>query len=220
MYGQIELQDKDLVLSSGSSVLCIFKCLNCSAMFKKPYKNRNQMHRCSSFKEEFGKKLKWCFKCSTWLELNFFQKATHVYGGFSKTCRDCREIYMNKAEKVRKKKHRTFYEMTGELTNRKLHSILNLAKGRANKQNLAFDLDIAYLRDIWKKQEGKCFYSGLEMIWNKEKVGFSSPSLDKLNPRDGYTKGNVVFCLFAVNSFKQELTSTAFLTLVKGIRWK
>lgn len=85
---------------------------------------------------------------------------------------------------------------------------------------MEFNLDIDYLKSLWSSQSGLCHYTSVPMKWTKGKVSFYSPSLDKLNPSKGYIKGNVVFCLFAVNSFKQELTYVDFLKFVHSTKWK
>lgn len=219
MYGKTVLLE-NIQLSDGSHQKCKFKCINCYAKIQKEYRHKDKLHRCSSFRDNNGIQEKWCAKCSNWFDLAFFQKAKHVHGGYSKVCRDCRRQYMNKAEKVRKNKNRQFYEDTGNLPNIKLNQILSTTKHRASKNNLKFNLDIDYLKSLWSSQSGLCHYTSVPMKWTKGKVSFYSPSLDKLNPSKGYIKGNVVFCLFAVNSFKQELTYVDFLKFVHSTKWK
>lgn len=219
MYGKTSILE-NVKLTDGSHQVCKFQCLNCNAKIQKQYRYKDKLHRCSSFRDNEGLKEKWCFKCKNWLELAFFQKAKHVHGGYSKACRGCRQSYMNRAEKTRKVKNRQFYDQTGNLPNIKFHQILNTAKNRASKNNLSFNLDLDHLKLLWLTQKGLCYYSSFPMKWAKQKVSFHSPSLDKLDPNKGYVKGNVVFCLFAVNSFKQELTATDFLQFVHSVKWK
>lgn len=219
MYGKTILL-KEVELNEGSHEICDFECLNCGAKLKKEYRYKNKPHRCPSYRTIGNYEEKWCFKCSSWLELTFFQKAKHVYGGYSKTCRGCRDLYMKKAENKRKISGREFYEITNKLPTSKLRSLLAGAKTRASKYNLNYNLDIEHLNELWNNQSGKCFYTNVSMKWAKDKVSFWSPSLDKLDPSKGYVKGNVVFTLFAVNSFKQELNAKDFLRFVNGIEWR
>lgn len=51
-----------------------------------------------------------------------------------------------------------------------------------------------------------------------EKMGFFSPSLDRLDPQKGYIKGNVVWCLVSINSFKQELNLKDFVDFMAQIK--
>ncbi len=219
MYGKTKLI-KEIKLNDGSHEICDFECLNCGARLKKEYRYRSKLHRCPSYRVVNGNSEKWCFKCLSWLEVNFFQKAKHVQGGYAKTCRNCRQMYMRKAEDSRKLKSRKFYETTNQLPSIKLRSMLSAAQHRANKHNLDFNLDIEYLAKLWNDQNGKCFYTNLPMKWAKDRVSFWSPSLDKLDPTKGYTKNNVVLTLFAVNSFKQEMKASDFIKFVNDIDWR
>jgi hypothetical protein len=49
--------------------------------------------------------------------------------------------------------------------------------------------------------------------------GWQSPSVDRKDPRMGYTKGNIVWCCFSINSFKQNLTDYEFYEKIKQINW-
>jgi len=146
MHGKVKVLSDSSNLRKIDKVDC--ECLNCGAKFKRLLKDRERKHQCSSFKEEDGINKKWCFKCESWLELAFFQKAKDVHGGYSKSCRSCRKNYMNQAEIKRKLKDRLFYEESGELPSRRLHNILNMAKNRASKNQLEFNLDVSYLREL------------------------------------------------------------------------
>lgn len=218
MYGKTRLLD-DVSLSDGSHELCNFECLNCFAKYKKEYRNRNTPHRCPSYRQQHGVDQKWCFKCKSWLDLEYFQKAKHVYGGYSKTCRNCRQTYMKKAETRRQVSSRSFYEETGLLPSLKLRSLVSGAKTRAYKYDLPFDIDNLYIQELWIKQDGKCYYSNQPIKWSKDKVSFWSPSIDRLYPEKGYVKGNVVLTLFAINSFKQDLNVDEFLQFLKSTKW-
>lgn len=218
MYGKVKVLEEISNKNKNDFVLC--ECINCGAKFNRLIKDQYRKHACSSFRKNDQKEEKWCFKCSSWLELVFFQKAKHVNGGYSKACRDCRRNYMAYAEIRRKSKNRKFYDKTGELPPYKLASIRASAKTRATKYNLAFNLDTPYLRELWKNQQGKCFYTDQSMKWSKDKVSFWSPSLDRLDPDKGYIKGNVVFTLFAINSFKQELSANDFLKFINSVKWR
>jgi len=125
------------------------------------------------------------------------------------------------AENKRREKTQREYEPTPqELPRKKASQICSASQMRANRSDLSFNLDPEYIQMLWKTQNAKCWYSGLFMKISKNKVGFFSPSLDKLDPNLGYIKGNVVLCLFAVNSFKQELIAKDFIDLLASIKWR
>lgn len=80
------------------------------------------------------------------------------------------------------------------------------------------DLDVVWLTELFRKQEGKCFYTQVPLIWDTYGVGkgnnkFNAMSLDRVDSRGGYTKSNVVLCTWAVNLTKRALSDTEFYAL-------
>lgn len=82
-----------------------------------------------------------------------------------------------------------------------LHSRLASAKQRAQRKGLPFDLTV---RDVWNlgvSQGWRCALSGLPFeVWQGSR--FSSPrtlSIDRIDPSQGYVKGNVRLVLVALN---------------------
>jgi hypothetical protein len=78
-----------------------------------------------------------------------------------------------------------------------------------------------YLLDIFKKQNGKCYYSGLELNIVKSKVEKTHDpfkmSLDCVVPELGYTEGNVVWCAYCINALKLEMSQQEMLGVCKKI---
>lgn len=84
------------------------------------------------------------------------------------------------------------------------------------------DLTAEGLLALYHKQNGKCYYSGIEMIWNNYGTGYganapNAMSLDRLDPAKGYTKNNVVLCTHAVNTMKLRLQEQEFYDTCKLI---
>lgn len=69
---------------------------------------------------------------------------------------------------------------------------------RAKKKGLDFDLTSAWARDRWT---GRCEVSGLEFKKGSMRSMFSA-SIDRIDPKMGYTQGNCRFILMAVNMLK------------------
>ena len=91
-----------------------------------------------------------------------------------------------------------------------------VAKSSAKRKNLNFDLSPEFLLELYNKQEGKCYYTGIKMLMNQS----CNPhllSLDRINSTLGYTKNNVVFCCFHVNIMKRDLTINEFFQFCKQI---
>jgi hypothetical protein len=88
------------------------------------------------------------------------------------------------------------------------------------------DLTNEYLINLWNKQNGKCFYTGIQLILSpgtsrknltKNWYKINSVSLDKQDPSLGYKQGNVVWCSFRINSMKYNYTTKQFIDLCKYI---
>lgn len=83
----------------------------------------------------------------------------------------------------------------------------NRCKAHAVRENVPFTLSYDYFKEIYEKQNHKCFYLDCDMEWgvNKGKSRYSI-SLDKVIPEKGYIEGNVVFCCTKMNTCKSDLT--------------
>ena len=97
----------------------------------------------------------------------------------------------------------------------------NSAKNRALDRGMSFDIDVDYLLNLYSKQDGKCFYSGMKMnVVKKDPSKTHDPfkmTLDCINPEAGYTKGNVVWCAYCVNSMKQKMSLGKMLQVCTSI---
>lgn len=89
-------------------------------------------------------------------------------------------------------------------------------KQRAKEMNLPIDIDPEYLANLFENQEHKCYYTkeliSFESVTEKRNCPHPlSPSIDRLNPKLGYTKGNVVWCAYYVNRMKNDLCYNDFI---------
>lgn len=75
------------------------------------------------------------------------------------------------------------------------------AKIRASKQGVAFDLDVS---DVVVPSH--CPILGIPLQVQTGKVGRNSPSLDRIYPDRGYTKGNVQVVSYKANTMKNNAT--------------
>lgn len=91
---------------------------------------------------------------------------------------------------------------------------------RVKNRNHNYDIDLEYLMELWNKQEGKCIYTGIQMILPhgvKRGTPFTA-SLDRIDSSIGYVKGNVQFTLTAINYMKNDMTHTQALELINLIK--
>ncbi|TAJ44172.1 hypothetical protein CUJ86_09095 [Methanofollis fontis] len=83
----------------------------------------------------------------------------------------------------------------------------SLIKKNAN----VLELGVGDLKEIWEKQRGKCFYSGVEMSTDPRDP--RCLSVDRINPDEGYTKNNVALCCSIINSCKREHKARDFINM-------
>lgn len=90
-------------------------------------------------------------------------------------------------------------------------------KSGAEKRNLAFEINIEYCWELYLKQNGKCAISGLEIPFPDKVVKNNFPSLDRIDSKKGYIKGNVQWVHKDVNLMKFDLDQTYFLNMCRII---
>jgi hypothetical protein len=130
-----------------------------------------------------------CSCCEQELPLSTFQpKGDFHYT----TCIQCQE--KNRLEK---------------LTNidGKISYIYKKSRRRSIEKNYDFDLTVKYLKDLYAKQNGLCYLSGLRL----EVSGTNAISLDRLDSSKGYIQGNVLFCCLSINKIKSDLSIDDFI---------
>jgi hypothetical protein len=205
-------------LNPGSHSKIVVTCDNCHKNIHRERRNAQAKHSCSIL---LGDK-KRCYKCGKWKDLSLFNKSYKLSGGVSKQCRECynKEDSVIKCNKSRLLRFKYAIE-SGDIEyyiKRRIGTI----KSRAKKHCTDFNLDVKYLINLWKKQDGRCFYSNILMQNSMKLDGFQcwdGPSLDRVDPTKGYTKGNVVWCIFGINSFKLSLDLKSFEEMIKSIKW-
>lgn len=89
------------------------------------------------------------------------------------------------------------------------------SKRRARLKNLAFNLSSDYLEKIFPKT-CICPILGYKMKVANINLGKLSPTLDRINPRLGYTKGNVEFVTNIANLM---MTSATGRDIKKFVKW-
>jgi hypothetical protein len=94
------------------------------------------------------------------------------------------------------------------------YSMLSLAKQRAKKKQLPFDLDEEYLKSIIPD---KCPVLGVSLKRGVGKFDSCSPSLDRIVPELGYVKGNVRVISDRANRIKRDATLEELRAIVKYV---
>ena len=92
------------------------------------------------------------------------------------------------------------------------YKMLARAKSRAKKNNLAFNIE---LDDIVIPE--RCPLLGIKIESTEVRNSPNNPSLDKIIPEKGYTKGNVWVISNRANTLKNDATLTELKTLVENL---
>lgn len=82
---------------------------------------------------------------------------------------------------------------------------LSKIQTRAKQKNLSIDITIDYLLDIFPR-DSMCPILGQEMVFGGETN--NSPSIDRVLPHLGYTRGNVAWVSKIANTIKSDRTAT------------
>lgn len=77
------------------------------------------------------------------------------------------------------------------------------------------DLDVQHVLELYRLQDGRCYYSGDILEWSAygSKHAIRKPllvSMDRKTPSLGYVKGNVVLCSLIMNMMKGDRTTEEF----------
>jgi hypothetical protein len=94
-----------------------------------------------------------------------------------------------------------------------------MAKNRASAKRLPFDLDRAFLIELWDQNEGRCVLTkrpfDLSAYGGKGQANPNSPSIDRIEPELGYVKGNVRLIIYHLNIALSGFGTEEFTKLAK-----
>lgn len=103
-------------------------------------------------------------------------------------------------------------------------NIIQHAKRRSKKKERDFDFDVEYLVELYKKQKGKCYYSGRELKYNMAKKDYEEKrinpdrlTIDRIDSNIGYKKDNIVLSTWVANNMKQDLNVEEFKRIITEI---
>ena len=89
---------------------------------------------------------------------------------------------------------------------------------RRGKSGFLFNIDSAFVKKLFTRQNGQCYWLGIPLVPSIEVRGPQRPSLDRIDISKGYVKGNVVLsCQFA-NLGRSVLPAKRFREFVEYLR--
>jgi hypothetical protein len=95
----------------------------------------------------------------------------------------------------------------------------NTLKHRHKKKPMdEYNLPSGHLYELYKKQNGKCYYTNVPLKCTQKSLTPYSISVDKLTPKKGYTVGNVVLCIHSINSMKLDMDELEFKQFLSTVR--
>lgn len=90
---------------------------------------------------------------------------------------------------------------------------VKVMKNQNRSDKWSDDIDINYLFDLWNRQNGKCPYTGFNLILPKNTTGFEdkkidirNASIDRIDNSKGYIKSNIQFVSVMANWAKNILS--------------
>jgi hypothetical protein len=216
-YGQWKI-DKELTLkefgytgdelmkNSNKPVKCV--CESCGIVANKRFRESNAKHICKSIIN--GKKK--CFKCKELKLVEEFSKNRSNFDGYQKCCKECFSNYDSVKKGYNKKNNILKTDLKIYLRNK-----TSELQRKCKRKNLEFNLTKEWLYELYEKQNGKCYFTDIEIKHNLGCHQYDSISVERLDPNLGYIKSNVVLSSFAVNSFKGMMTENEFKIFLEKI---
>jgi len=90
-------------------------------------------------------------------------------------------------------------------------TLLKSCRTRTNKGGQPkghFDLDLAHLKELWEKQNGKCAITKVDLKLESSYNKNYQASLDRIDSSKGYVKNNVRYISVSANWLKNNLDDT------------
>jgi hypothetical protein len=102
-----------------------------------------------------------------------------------------------------------------------LNQCLRSARNRKNRRHMEFDLTIDWLLDEVEKQNFCCALTGIEFFAAHRSNGAKNPytpSIDRIDPKRGYTRDNVRIVCFAINTMLMDWGPAIFEQIARSYR--
>lgn len=143
----------------------------------------------------------WCGKCQSIKEIKDFNIRSN---GTKRSCRECERTYSKKNYPKNKENTKKWYKENPE------KRLFFSAKKRAENSDLDFNIELC---DIIIPEF--CPVLGIKLDKHREyNIKDHSPSLDRINPKMGYVKGNVCVVSWRANWLKNNGTKEEFEAIV------
>lgn len=153
-----------------------------------------------------------CLNLFTGIAKHFYVKRYHdSIPAYETRCKNCSKA-LARINALKRKKNPEIH----------IPSLVSGFRHRAKVQQIPFNLDGPYLVQLFKDQNGRCYYTDEPLDFTYETSTRSSahplvPSLDKKEPKLGYVKGNVVWCVHKINIMKHDVPEHVFYKVCEQV---
>lgn len=154
-------------------------------------KNRSFCSNCYDLHLE--KKEKYCNYCDKVLGWKYFSFSCTLTFNLSSTCRECYNKKRRKGKRPLVLKDDSFFKKMH-------HSCIGAIRYRKDKAKICL-VDWVDIKNLYIKQNKKCYYTGIEMILARNS-NFKI-STERINPEIGYILSNIVLCCSEFNGICQ-----------------
>jgi hypothetical protein len=181
---------------------------------------------------------KTCSECCQTLPLSSFYGQRLGAGKikYHNLCKDCQKAYMRKKyaedEKYKEKRKIRYKNRTEDQKRQSLErsalfyqsisgrakTLLSSAKRRSSNFEESFDIDFDHIFE--KLNKGTCEVTGIPFDFSKPSTSSKNPyapSIDRIDPKIGYTKANTRIVIWQYNLMKGELYDEEILNLCRLI---
>tara|TARA_R110002153_G_scaffold61479_3_gene165842 strand:- start:874 stop:1365 length:492 start_codon:yes stop_codon:yes gene_type:complete len=159
---------------------------------------------------------KQCTKCGEFKDLTEFYKTQRG----SK----CKECTLKITREYKRKKRQNQEHRKKEAIKQKERRIRlwenTLIHDSKHRNGVEHSLTPQDIKDIFKKQKGKCYWFNIPLIPSENRKYPQQPSLDRLDRNKGYTKDNVVLTCYSANIGRNENDVETWVEFLKilGLR--
>jgi len=142
---------------------------------------------------------KTCKLCGEIKSINNFYKSQR-----SSKCKDC-TLNITREYKREKRKNSDFRKSEGiKQKERRLRLWQNTLIHDSKSRGIETTLTIDDINEMYKKQNGLCYWFKIPLTPSNKTKHPQQPSLDRLDRDRGYTKENVVLCCYSANIGRNE----------------
>lgn len=131
--------------------------------------------------------------------------------------RICKECLQNQKSRTRNRKKDREYSRKYSVA--QWHRVLQIScKRRARDSSIKCSLTSEDILQIFKKQNGKCYWYGIDLIPSSIPKTLNQPSIDRIDPTGDYDKENCVVSSYFANIGRRDTDHDLYLTAVKKIK--